>query len=249
MQLIENGANGLEESYQEKSETINQFTQTLYTEEAKSTQTPYDSETQIVIETFVSDSEITLTAPSLKTCKEIQIQQAALSLNDAFVDSASAILLRLPMTSITYLHINKTPLSHDSVHSIIQLLQRLKALRLTDVALPPTSLSYILNVLLTNESLEEFTIQFNSQMLLPLSSTSSASYAQAISDVIQSNSTLQYFSALGLRLDEAGVVKILLALARRNNSLRLLTLDQSHQATAYNFSQANGSIKDRLSFS
>ena len=197
----------------------------------------------------MSDSEITLTAPSLKTCKEIQIRQAVLSLHDAFADSASAILLRVPLTSIMYLNISRTPLSHDSVYSIINLLQRLKALRLTDVYLPPTSLSYILNVLLTNKSLEEFIIQFNSQMILPLSSTSSSSYAQAISDVVQSNSTLQYFSALGLRLDEAGVVKILHALAKNNTTLQLLTLDQSHQATAYRFSEANGPIKDRLSFS
>ena len=195
-----------------------------------------------------SDSEITLTAPSLKTCNEIQIRQPVLSLNDAFVDSASAILLKLP-ESVAYLHINRTPLSHDSVHSIIQLLQRLKALRLTDVSLPSTSLSYILNVLLTNESLQEFTIQFNSQMILPLSSTSAASHAQAISDVIRSNSTLQYISILGLRLGEDGVEKILLALVKDNNTLRLLTLDLSHQDTAHRFAEANGPIKDRLSFS
>uniref|UniRef100_A0A1X7TWX9 Uncharacterized protein n=1 Tax=Amphimedon queenslandica TaxID=400682 RepID=A0A1X7TWX9_AMPQE len=209
-----------------------------------SQQQKYDPHTESISE---SDSEISLTAPSLKTCKEIQIQQAILSLHDAFVDSTSAILLQLP-ESITYLHINRTPLSHDSVHSIIQLLQRLKALHLTDVALPSTSLSYILNVLLTNESLEEFKIQFSSQMILPLSSTSAASYAEAISNVVRRNSILQYFSALGLRLDEAGVVKILLALAKDNSTLRLLTLDQSHQDTAYRFAEANGPIKDRLSF-
>ncbi|XP_019857226.1 PREDICTED: uncharacterized protein LOC109585544 [Amphimedon queenslandica] len=220
-----------------KEETTDQPTPMLQQQE-------YDPLTENI---SVSNSEITLTGPSLKTCKEIQIQQAVLSLHDAFVDSTSAILFQLP-ESITHLHINRTTLTHDSVHSIIQLLQRLKALRLTDVALPPTSLSYILNVLLTNESLEEFTIQFNSQMILPLSSTSAASYAQAISDVVQRNSTLQRFSALGLRLDEAGVVKILLALVKDNSTLRLLTLDQSHQATAYRFAEAHGPIKDRLSF-
>ena len=200
---------------------------------------------------FVSNSEMTLTAPSLETCQEIQIEEAVLtlSLHKAFADSASAILLRLQMTSIEYLHINRTPLSHDSVHSIVDVLQRLKALRLSNVYLPPTSLSYIFNVLLTNESLKEFAIQFNSQMMLPLSSTSAASYAQAISDVIRSNSTLKEFSALGLRLDEAGVVKILLALAKDNNTLRLLTLDQSHQNTAYRFAETNRPIQDRLSFS
>ncbi|XP_019857223.1 PREDICTED: uncharacterized protein LOC109585538 [Amphimedon queenslandica] len=199
----------------------------------------------------VSDSEITLTAPCLKTCKEIQIPETAqlISLHDAFADSASAILLRLQMTSIAYLCINRTPLSYDSVHSIVDVLQKLKALRLSNVCLPPTSLSYILNALLTNESLQEFTIQFDDQMMLPLSSASAGFYAQAISNIIRSNSTLQYISILGLRLGEAGVGKILLALAKDNKTLRLLTLDLSHQDTAYRFAEANGPIKDRLSFS
>lgn len=152
----------------------------------------------------------------------------------------------MQMVSMMYLHIHRTPLSHDSVHCIFDLLQKLKGLYLINVNLPSTSLSFIFNALTTNESLEEFLIRFNRGMILYLSFTSAAVHAKAISEVICKNLTLTKLTLLGLKLDENGVLKILDALANHDTALQLLSLDRSHQATSYRFSEENGPIKDRV---
>ena len=194
----------------------------------------------------MTDVQISLTAPSLKTCKEIEVQQPTLFISDAFADCTSALLSRMRFVSIMYLHIHRTPLSHDSVHCIFDLLQKLKGLYLINVNLPSNSLRFIFNALTTNESLEEFLVRFDRGIIMFLSSTSATFYAQAISDVIRRNVTLTRLTLHGLQLDENGVLKILDALANHNTALQLLSLDHSHQATGYRFSEENGPIKDRV---
>lgn len=213
----------------------------------------YESNWELNVYIFVENvhrtsTDIVITAPSPNTCRNIEIQQYSLLLMNAFGDSASILLNRLQNTTVEDLRIYRTYLSQDSIHSINGLLQKLRVLHLINVYLPPTALRLIFTTLTTNEQLEEFFIQFDNQMILYVSSTSSTNHANSISDVIARNTTLTRLSLLGLRLDENGIMKIFKALVDHNTTIRLLSLDRTHRDTAYKFSEIHGPIKDRLDF-